>query len=136
VIPIFFLGRYIYNYGHNVWADYWLRKDGQTVSVLITQTYPKHRKEYTYTVDGKKYTGTDIRGWEAERSHELQVGDSTLATVSASHPWFSSLQTVHWRWTALPLAVLFLLFEFFLLAVVFDPSGRIPLTRWFLKPSG
>ena len=132
LIPMVILGNLVRLYVQGVWADYWLSKDPKTVSALVTQTYPKQMFDYRYTVDGKEYTGTSKRDWEAEKVHALQVGETTPVLVSASHPWFSSLQTWRLRWLAFPFIVLVLLLEFFLLVVLIDPNGRWPVGRWLL----
>lgn len=136
LIPMIFIGKQVYGFGHNVWADYWLSKDAKTVNAFVIQTHPKQIIDYRYTVDGKEYAGTSWRAWEDEKIHALQAGETTTVLVSASHPWLSSLQTTRLAWAALPLVVLMLLLGCFCVAVIVDPKGRWSVSRWFLYGSG
>ena len=136
LIPMIFIGTLIYSHAHRIWIDYWVSKDGQRVSAQVTEAYSKHFFDYRYTVDGKEYAGNDYRDWEDEQIHKLQVGEQTTVFISASHPWLSSLRSIRLAWVAFPFITLLLLLEAFLLVVIFDPSGRWSVSRWFLYPQG
>jgi len=136
LIPMIVIGKEVYGFAHQVWADYWLSKDGQPIAAFVTDTHPKRVFDYRYSVNGTDYTGTGIREWEAEKIHALQAGETTTIYFSASHPWLSSLQTMRLAWAAFPIVVLLLLVEFFCLAVLVDPKGRWSVSRWFLNSSG
>jgi len=136
LIPIIVIGKGVYGFAHNVWADYWLSKDPKPVTAVVIDTHPKQIIDYRYTVDGKEFTGTSRREWEEEKAHALQAGETTTIRVSASHPWLSSLQTMRLPWTAFPFVVLMLLLAGFCVVVLVDPNGRWSVSRWFLNPSG
>jgi len=133
LIPMVILGNQVRLYARGVWTDHWLNKDARMTLALITQVHPKRVFDYRYTVNGKEYTGTSIRAWEDERVHELRVGEKATVFVSTSHPWLSSLEASPVMWAGFPFVVLFLLLELFLLAVLVDPKGRWPISRWLLN---
>src|SRR5438552_3838127 len=126
------IGNQIRLYMLAVWTDYWLNKDGKTAHAIIMQVHPKRIFDYRYTANGKEYVGTSRRDWEDEKVHELRASEETTVFFSTSHPSLSSLQTSRFSWGAFPFIVLMLLLEFFLLAVLVDPKGRWPVSRWLL----
>jgi len=136
VIPMVALAFPVCWWGHRVWTDYWLGRDAQPATVIVTRVLPKLAYDYRYTVNGKDYSGNSLRDWDDDRAHPLQIGESTTVLISASHPWLSSMQKTRVNWAGLPFTILFLLIEAFLLAVLIDPNGKWAVTRWLLNPSG
>ena len=125
IFPMLSLGHQVLGFVHQIWAEHWLHKDAQPVSATITRVHPKRVLEYRYTVNGKEYVGKGTRDWEAERDHQLEVGEKETMFVSTSHPQFSSLRLSGSAWIGLPIVMAVLVFELFLLAVLIDGILRL-----------
>lgn len=118
VAPMIFLGNQVWMFVHAVWAEHWVRKDAAPVTAIVTHVDRKSFLDYRYTMNGKDYTGNDRRDWEDEKNHPSAVGDRITAYVSVSHPWFSRIDLSGTAWIGLPIALLILVFELFMLAVL------------------
>src|SRR5690242_1202986 len=85
------MGQQAWMFLHAVWTDRWIRKDAHPVAAVVTHVGPKRMLEYRYVINGKDYTGRDVRDWDEEKDHPANVGDQVTARASASHPWLSAL---------------------------------------------
>jgi hypothetical protein len=119
------LGQQAWRFLHAVWADHWIRKDGEPMTAVVMQVGPKHMLEYRYTVDGKEYAGRDSRDWEDEKDHPLNVGDRVTSQVSASHPWLSALGSTGRAWMGLPIFLAISVFELMLLGLICSAILRL-----------
>lgn len=112
------LGQMAWKFVHAVWTDHWIRKDAQPVAAIVTHLGPKRMLEYRYAFNGRDYSGRDLRDWEDERDHPLNVGDPIPARASASHPSLSALGNTARAWMGLPIFLAISVFELTLLKIL------------------
>jgi hypothetical protein len=63
---------------------HWLNADGRQATATVT-SYDRPVLKYSYTADGKEFTG------RLKTSRQYGVGDKLDVFFSYSHPWISSL---------------------------------------------
>lgn len=95
-------------YAYSQWTDYWLLKDGRTVTATITGHSSNGAISYNYTVDRHEYTGESGLLYPGSQS----VGDEIDVCYSVSHPWLSGLGKPTRIGVGLPAAVAVLLVLF------------------------
>ena len=111
------------------WMNYWILKDGQTGTALITGPYwgGHGNVNYRYVVNAKEYIGHSARNWRDPRYARVEGGEHCPVYFSASHPWVSALYRPDGVVGALPVVILILLLEACALATVINPSNRYAL---------
>ena len=94
VVIALICGAWIFGYGSDSEAQYWLNKDAQEGRAEVTKVlWTGHNSVgYRYTVDGKEYTGASGRSYRDPRYASVQEGGHSPVWYSASHPWFSTLR--------------------------------------------
>lgn len=94
VIIALICGAWIFGYGSDSQAQYWLHKDAQQGRAEVTKAlWTGHDSvAYRYTVDGKEYSGAGGRSYRDPRYANVLAGDHPPVWYSASHPWFSTLR--------------------------------------------
>jgi hypothetical protein len=94
VVIALICGAWIFGYGSDSEAQYWLHKDAQEGRAEVTKVlWTGHNSVgYRYTVDGKEYTGASGRSYRDPRYASVQEGGHSPVWYSASHPWFSTLR--------------------------------------------
>ena len=94
VVIALICGAWIFGYGSDSEAQYWLHKDAQQGKAEVTKVlWTGHNSvAYRYTVDGKDYTGTSGRSYRDPRYANVQASEHSPVWYSASHPWFSTLR--------------------------------------------
>lgn len=87
-------GAWIFGYGSDSEAQYWLHKDARQGKAEVTKAlWTGHNGvAYRYKVDGKEYIGASGRSYRDPRFASVQAGDHSPVWYSASHPWFSTLR--------------------------------------------
>jgi hypothetical protein len=126
-IGVLFLSWFLFGEARDVWKHYWLLKDGEQGTGIVTYEHARNVVDYCYRVGGKEYKGTDRRRYLRE-SHEyvnVMLGGHAVVYFSCSHPWLSSLTPPA---SILPdgfLGVLlFLAFEIWLIITLISPNNR------------
>ena len=124
-------GSFIFGYGSDRDAQYWLHKDArQSVAEVTGEVWTGHNSvNYRYTVDTKEYTGSSGRSYRDPRYAKVQSGSHAPVWYSASHPWFSTLCEPEPPSTSFfPVGVLVVLFILFVearaLITVIAPTHR------------
>lgn len=111
-------------YAYSQWTDYWLLKDGQTVTATITDHSANGAVSYSYTVGGHVYRGDS--GLLYPGSHQ-GTGDEIEVCYSVSHPWLSGLGKPTKIGVGLPAAMavlLVLVAEILAVRTVISPRGK------------
>lgn len=87
-------GAFIFGYGSDSDAQYWLHKDAkQGVAEITNELWTGHNSvAYRYSVDGKQFDGSSGRSYRDPRYANVQAGSHAPVWYSASHPWFSTLR--------------------------------------------
>ena len=115
------------------WLNYWILKDGQTGTALVTgYSWGGHgHVDYLYAVDQKEYTGRGRRDWRDARYSGVGPGQHCPVYFSASHPWLSALYRPDTVPVALPVGLLILLLQSCAVATLINPMNRwaLPLGR-------
>lgn len=123
------LGLFLFPILRGWWMNYWILKDGQTGTALVTGKYwgGHGNVNYRYVVVEKEYTGHSARNWRDPRYARVGNGEHCPVYFSASHPWVSALYRPDGVAGALPVVILILLLEACALATLISPSNRYAL---------
>jgi hypothetical protein len=126
-IGVLFVGWFLIGEARDMWTRYWLLKDGQQETAVVTYEHARNVVDYSYRVGGREYKGTDRRRYLRER-HEyvnVRLGGHAVVYCSSSHPWLSSLTPPE---SILPdgfLGVLlFLMLEIWFIITLINPNSR------------
>lgn len=90
----------------HAWIDYWLLKDGQPGSAVVTANGAHGDRSYTYSVEQHRYTGHDRHPLNQA---EPMLPYQTSVFFSVSHPWISGLRPGEIRVGELPLFLMVLI---------------------------
>src|SRR5256885_10490726 len=87
------LGQFLYLRIREAWTSYWLLRDAQKSTALVTkELWSGHGAVgYKYVVDGKENLGHGGRNWDDPKYRNVKVGQESVVYFSASHPWLSQL---------------------------------------------
>ena len=106
------------------WANYWIIKDGQTGTALVTAFVRHNIAEYTYIVHQTGYRGSSFR----DRSSPQCTGDiwgrHCPVYFSASHPWLSRLYRPDGVMQGWPVVLIALLIEVRALVTLLNPRSK------------
>ena len=116
------------------WTEYWLRKDGQQGTGIVTDMgWTGHGGiAYRYRVNQEEYTGTDsvtrYNHGHGDMSPPAVAGQHLAVYFSASHPWLSRLSRPDrpnvWVPHGLPLLVGIWVLVGLLILTAIKPNGR------------
>ena len=118
-MPLFFLAQ-------DWWLNYWILKDGQTGTALVTGSYwgGHGNMKYLYTVNEKQYTGHSLPNWKDARYRSVLIGEHCPVYFSRSHPWLSVLYQPEVVFDALPFALIVLLLQSCAVITIINPKSR------------
>lgn len=108
------------------WENYWVLKDGQTGTALVTGLHwsGHGNVDYSYLVKEKEYKGYGRPDRRNAKYAAVEIGGRCPVFFSVSHPWLSSLYRPEQVLEGLPFVLLILLFETFAIATLIDPKSR------------
>lgn len=113
------------------WSNYWLVKDGQEGTAVVTkELWTGHNVvRYRYRVNQKEYTGQDYRSWQDPKYAHVLVGERAPVYFSSSHPWLSALNRPRSVMIeGLPVMILVWCLIALLVLTAINPGGK-----WALK---
>jgi hypothetical protein len=115
---------FLFWWAQDAWTNYWLLRDAQQGTALVTEELPQRRNTvaYKYVVDQREYSGRGSRNWKDGR--KVQVGERAVVYFSASHPWLSHLYMPQTVLEGLPVIVLVLVLEVFAVIAIIRPKSR------------
>lgn len=106
----------------HAWIDYWLLRDGQPGTAVVTANGAHGDRSYIYSVARHHYTGHD--------RHPLNQAEpilpyQTSVFFSASHPWISGLRPGEIRVGELPLLlIVFIAWSIFFMGLLLDERAQ------------
>jgi hypothetical protein len=117
------LGDFLFVRAHSAWTDYWLIKDAQKATALVTnEHWSGHNSvDYEYTVGQKRYTGHSARN--PKDAKPIQPGEKTTVYFSASHPSLSLLYLPDTILEGLPVILIVIVFEAFAVITILNPKS-------------
>jgi len=115
------------------WGDYWLLRDGQRSTGLVTGTTGRNSVVYRYTVNEKEYKGRCPRNWRDPKYSRVGPGEETVIYYSASHPWISCVNKPEAVGVGLPVWLLALVFEILAIVTIVNPYSRWALPTGIRK---
>ena len=117
------LGQFLYLRARSAWTNYWLLRDAQHGTALVTsERWSGHGAvNYSYEVDRKEYNGHGGRNWKDEK--KVEVGDRAVVYFSASHPWLSGLYMPGGVLEGLPVILIVLVLETFAVITIIAPRS-------------
>lgn len=124
LIPALLLGAFIFSFFHRVWADYWLSRDAEQTTAVITGERSHGVVDYRYSAGAREYTGRSQRNWAEEKSRNLTVGQQSTAFYSSSRPWLSSLEPPAFPPSGTMVMVVALGMELLFVTTLVKPKGR------------
>ena len=115
---------FLFWWAQDSWTNYWLLRDAQQGSALVTKelSLRKNTVAYRYVVEQKEYSGRDARN--SKDSKRALIGDRTAVYFSASHPWLSRLNMPETALVGLPVIVLVLFLQVFAMITFIKPTSR------------
>src|SRR5437588_4539877 len=109
------------------WTSYWLLKDAQKDTALVTKELWSGHKAvgYKYVVNGRQYAGHGGRNWDDPKYRDAKVGQESVVYFSASHPWLSQLSMPRTILEGPPVVLIVLGLELFAIVNVLNTT-----TEW------
>jgi hypothetical protein len=126
-IAVLFFGWFLVGEARSMWTSYWLLRDRQQGSAVVTKEHGHNVVDYSYRVNGKAYRGTDRRRYltQEHRYVNIFVGGEAVVYFSSSHPWLSALTPPDNILPAgFPGTLLFLAMEIWFLITLVNPNSR------------
>ena len=126
-IGVVFLSLFLFGQARTVWRKYWLLRDGQQSTALVTWKYGHELVDYSFRANGKEYKGTDREKYVSQehRYEDVTLGGEAVVYFSTSHPWLSSLARPD---SILPDGflgvIVFLVFDILLIRLLIDPDSK------------
>ena len=106
------------------WANYWIIKDGQTGTALVTAFVRHSRAKYTYIAYQTTYSGISFRDRSSPPCSSDIWGTHCPIYFSASHPWLSRLYRPDSVIQGWPVALIALLIEVRALLTLLNPRSK------------
>jgi hypothetical protein len=124
LIVAVFLGYFLVGTALYSWTSYWILKDGQAGTAIITKDlWSGHNAVgYRYKVNNREYTGKDRRNWQDARYRNALVGQESIVYFSTSHPWLSGLNRPRTGLEGLPVVLIALILGVFAVVTIIDPK--------------
>jgi len=117
-------------------VSYWILKDGQTGTAIVTDLGGHGARMYSYSVSQKTFKGRSDTNWNDPRYRDVQPGERCPVFFSASHPWLSLLHPPEIIPPGLPLVLLILLIESGAIATIINPRSRWSRWAFPFQPGG
>ena len=110
-----------------MWTKYWLLRDQQQATAIVTREHEHSVVDYSYRVRGNDYKGTDRRRYltQEHRYVGVTVGGEAVVYFSSSHPWLSALTPPdNIIPDGFPGVILFLALEIWFIITIINPNSR------------
>ena len=120
------LGQFLHLRVREAWTSYWLLKDAQKDTALVTkELWSGHNAVgYKYVVNGRQYASHGGRSWDDPKYRDAKVGQESVVYFSASHPWLSQLSMPRTILEGAPVVLVVLGLELFAMVTVIKPTSR------------
>jgi hypothetical protein len=106
------------------WANYWIIKDGQTGTALVTGFGRHNITRYTYIVHQSVYTGSSFHDRSSPRCNSDTWGTHCPVYFSDSRSWLSRLYRPDSVIQGWPVVLIALLVELRALVTLLNPRSR------------
>jgi hypothetical protein len=116
------LGWFLFLQGRSAWSSYWILKDAQQGTAVVTKEHWSGHNvvQYRYEANEKHYSGQSRRDWKKKR---VQVGEEAVVYFSASHPWLSRLYMPQTPLEGLAVIIIVLVVEALAIITIVAPKS-------------